>query len=275
MTTTAAAPATVPFDFFDVHVVRTAPVGGSMLRVTFAGAEGLVAGGRDQRVKLFLAQPGQDAVVVPRGPDWWPRWREMDPAVRAVMRSYTVCGQRRDPGELDIDFALHGTGGPASRWAAGARPGDRAVLLGPTGADNAGIDFRPPADAGWVLLGADTTAVPALAGILSWLPAGTEVHAFLHVPCAADVRVLPTAADARLTWRTGEPGGLVDAVSDARLPDGPGYAWIAGESAAVRALRRHLVGERGFDRSRVTFTGYWRRGACEEDLLREAVAAGA
>jgi hypothetical protein len=45
----------------------------------------------------------------------------------------------------------------------------------------------------------------------------------------------------------------------------------------VRGLRRHLVGTgpdgRGFDRRRVTFTGYWRRGASEEELLAEFVAA--
>ena len=38
------------------------------------------------------------------------------------------------------------------------------------------------------------------------------------------------------------------------------YAWIAGESKVVTGLRRHLVDELGFDRSRVAFMGYWRRG---------------
>lgn len=38
------------------------------------------------------------------------------------------------------------------------------------------------------------------------------------------------------------------------------YAWIAGESKVVTGLRRHLVGELGFDRSQVAFMGYWRRG---------------
>ncbi|PSK65606.1 hypothetical protein B0E53_02461 [Micromonospora sp. MH33] len=41
----------------------------------------------------------------------------------------------------------------------------------------------------------------------------------------------------------------------------------------VRAVRRHLVGERGLDRRRVTFAGYWRRGASEEDLRAEAASA--
>jgi NADPH-dependent ferric siderophore reductase len=38
------------------------------------------------------------------------------------------------------------------------------------------------------------------------------------------------------------------------------YAWIAGESWAVRSLRRALVGELGLERSQVAFMGYWRRG---------------
>ena len=38
------------------------------------------------------------------------------------------------------------------------------------------------------------------------------------------------------------------------------YAWIAGESAVVTGLRRHLVRGLGMDRSQVAFMGYWRRG---------------
>ena len=41
------------------------------------------------------------------------------------------------------------------------------------------------------------------------------------------------------------------------------YAWLAGEAAAVRALRRHLVAERGVDRRSVAFMGYWRLGRAE------------
>jgi NADPH-dependent ferric siderophore reductase len=41
------------------------------------------------------------------------------------------------------------------------------------------------------------------------------------------------------------------------------YAWIAGESAAVKTLRRLLVRDHGIDRSRVAFMGYWRLGRSE------------
>ncbi|MGO4420714.1 siderophore-interacting protein, partial [Streptomyces sp. MCAF7] len=127
------SPASVPFRFFDVRVVRTQVLGPSMVRITFGGdtLEDFASGGRDQRFKLFLPHPHQDAPIVPveAGEEWFPVWRAMDPAVRAVMRSYTVREQRREPEEVDVDFALHGAdptgadasggpaGGPASRWA--------------------------------------------------------------------------------------------------------------------------------------------------------------
>jgi NADPH-dependent ferric siderophore reductase len=41
------------------------------------------------------------------------------------------------------------------------------------------------------------------------------------------------------------------------------YAWIAGEAATVKALRRHLVSDFGLDRAHVAFMGYWRRGRSE------------
>jgi NADPH-dependent ferric siderophore reductase len=38
------------------------------------------------------------------------------------------------------------------------------------------------------------------------------------------------------------------------------YAWIAGESWLVKALRRSLVTELGLERAQVAFMGYWREG---------------
>lgn len=293
--TSTTATSTVPFAFFDVQVVRVRPLGRSMVRITFGGP-GLArfaSGGRDQRFKLFLPHPGQDAPVVPTeaGEDWFPQWRALDPAERGIMRSYTVRAQRltaEGAAEVDVDFALHGahagdtaSGGPAARWAAHARPGDRAVLLGPVEPDNAGVDFRPPAGTEWVLLTADETALPAVAGILEALPEGTEARVWIEVPHPEDIQQLTTAANAEITWLVREGDGaprtglVLDAVRAAGLPEGTPYAWIAGEAGTVRALRRHLVGDRGFDRKAITFTGYWRKGATEEQLVEEALSGTA
>ncbi|MFE6777298.1 siderophore-interacting protein [Streptomyces sp. NPDC057702] len=301
--------ANTPYSFFDLRVVRAQRLSPSFVRITFGGEElaPFVNGGRDQRLKLFLPQPGQDAPVVPRSTDlsWYPEWRAMDPAVRGIMRTYTVREHRRDPDEVDIDFALHGDTGPASRWAAAARPGDRATLLGPTAEDNGGVDFQPPGlgdvpattaqgtprpATTWTLITADETALPAVASILTWLPPGTPAKVWIEVQHAEDRQALPTKADADITWLVRDelppttPTDLdapahgrrtLDAVRAAKLPDGTPYAWIAGESSTVRALRRHLVGERGFDRKAVKFTGYWRLGATEDQLLEQEAAEAA
>ncbi|MFG2308504.1 siderophore-interacting protein [Streptomyces sp. NPDC048566] len=283
MTTAVAA----PFRFFSLRVVTTRRLGPSLVRVTFGGPDldRFRSEGRDQSLSLFLPHPGQSepAVPVDRGDGWWQAWRELPDDVRAVMRSYTLRALRRTPGgptEIDIDFVLHGTepgsavpAGPASRWASRARPGDRVVLLGPAVADNRAIRFRPPSGTDLVVLWGDETALPAVCAILSSLPAGLPVHAWLEVGHPGDVREPVTAADARITWRVrdGRAGpdsaATLDALRAARLPAATApYAWVAGEAGRVRDVRRHLVRERGLDRRRVTFVGYWRQGLTEEQL---------
>ncbi|MBP2582318.1 NADPH-dependent ferric siderophore reductase [Streptomyces sp. PvR006] len=274
-------PETAPFQFFRLRVDRTRRLGPSLVRVTFTGEElkNFAAGGRDQSLSLFLPHPGQDAPVLPPldDPDMYAvlgAWRAMPEDVRAVMRSYTVREQRTEPehseNAVDIDFAIHEDGGPACRWASRATPGDRVVVLGPAIAENTAVRFRLPEDADSVLIWADETALPAASAILEWLPAGIRAQVFLEVPYSGDRTDLATRADATVTWLVREEGApsAVEAVRGAELPGEAPYVWIAGESGAVKALRRHFVRDRELDRRRVTFVGYWRKGL-SEDALRE------
>ncbi|MFF2516642.1 siderophore-interacting protein [Streptomyces sp. NPDC058086] len=295
MTTAVAA----PFRFFSLQVVRTRRLGPSLVRITFAGDDlvAFASHGRDQSLSLFLPHPGQTEPAVPyelgwgsprsseaeSGGGWWQGWRELPDDVRAVMRSYTLRalrpGARGRTSEIDIDFVLHGVepdaevpAGPASQWASRAAAGDRVVLLGPAVEDNRAIRFRPPADTDLVVLWADETALPAASAILESLPAGTRVRAWLEVQHSEDIQDLLVTAEAEITWLVRDDGApmAVDAVRAARLPatESP-YAWIAGESGCVKEMRRHLVRERGIDRRRVTFVGYWRRGLTEEQLREQ------
>ncbi|RSN48453.1 NADPH-dependent ferric siderophore reductase [Streptomyces sp. WAC 04229] len=285
MTTAVAA----PFRFFSLQVARTRRLGPSLTRVTFTGDDlsAFHSDGRDQSLSLFLPHPGQSEPAVPleQGDNWWQAWRELPDDVRAVMRSYTLRALRRDADgdtvEIDVDFVLHGVepgaafeAGPAARWAAAATAGDRVLLLGPAIADNRAIRFRPPEDTDLVAIWGDETAVPAACAIVESLPAGTRARVWLEVPHAEDVQDLTTAADAEITWlvrdAAGGPEATLTTLRDARLPDaGHPYVWIAGESGCVKALRRHFVRERGVDRRRVTFVGYWRQGLTEEQLREQ------
>ncbi|MCL8012844.1 siderophore-interacting protein [Streptomyces sp. AS02] len=269
MTTAVAA----PFRFFSLQVIRTRRLGPSLVRVTFGGddLQYFFSDGRDQSLSLFLPHPHQSEPRVPLelGDGWWQGWRELPDDVRAVMRSYTLRALRRDPDEVDIDFVLHTPAGPASEWASRAATGDRVLLLGPAIADNRAIRFRPPEDTDLVVIWGDETAVPAVSAILESLPAGTRARVWLEVHDAGDIQDLVTEADAEITWLVQEEA--VGAIRAAQLPpaDHP-YVWIAGESGSVKALRRHFVQERGVDRRRVTFVGYWRQGLSEEQLREQS-----
>ncbi|MCX4860037.1 siderophore-interacting protein [Streptomyces canus] len=273
MTTAVAA----PFRFFSLQVVRTRRLGPSLVRVSFTGEDlrHFFSDGRDQSLSLFLPAEGrtEPGVPVELGDGWWQAWRELPDDVRAVMRSYTLRSLRRNPDEIDIDFVLHEPAGPASAWAARACAGDKVQLLGPAVADNRAIRFRPPEDTDLVLLWGDETALPAVSAILEALPAGQRARVWLEVRDAGDIQDLATEADAEITWLVAEETGAacsptaLGALRDARLPDAERpYAWIAGESGCVKELRRHFVRERGIDRRRVTFVGYWRQGMTEEQL---------
>lgn len=289
--------APAPYQFFTVEVLRTERITPAMARVVLGGADlaRMATAGRDQRVKLFLPHPGQDEPVMPDTgrADWYDAWRELDPDLRGIMRTYTVRELTRDPHELVIDFALHGDGGngtgagtgtragagnsagddgaesgPASRWARTARPGDRIAVLAPVDEENSAYGFRPPDGTDWILLTADESAIPAIAGILESLPPGMPARVWIEIHDPADRQDLPTKADAEITWLVANTSpATTDAVRSATLPEGTPYAWVAGESATVKAVRRHLVRERGFDRKAVKFSGYWRRGTSEDHLL--------
>lgn len=164
-----------------------------------------------------------------------------------------------------------------------------------------GIDFVPPAVTESILLAGDETAAPAIAVILEQLPPHARGVVVLEVPHPADVHYLPTHPG--FEYRVGARASaerhsyLVPAVEDAAellAPEGRGaeveevdidhdilwevprtakggaalkraalYSWLAGEAGAIKALRRHLVSERGVDRRAVAFMGYWRLGRAE------------
>ncbi|GHH83135.1 siderophore-interacting protein [Streptomyces sulfonofaciens] len=236
---------------YTVRAQRPAPGGGTEIDIDFA----------------LHGQAGHPpAAQGPQGPTAHEPHEPHDRATHAPHRPHGPTAHHRSP-------AL--PHGPAARWAARARPGDRALVLGPVVEDNSGVRFRPPAGTDLVVLYADETALPALAAILESLPAGLPVRAWCEVADAADVQELPTAADARITWLVRGRGAptAAEAVGAAPLPacTAP-YAWVAGESGQVKAVRGHLVTERGFDRGRVTFVGYWRRGLSEEQLRARARA---
>jgi NADPH-dependent ferric siderophore reductase len=259
--------------------------------------------GFDQRIKLIPPLEDSGFEHMPAGPDWYTQWRELPDERRNPIRTYTVRGVRQHLREVDVDMVLHGVSGPASRWAVNAVPGSKALLMGPNadfGGVSGGIDFHPPVNTRRILLGGDETAVPAIASILANLPADAVGEAVLEVPEAGDRLEITVPAGFRVTWLARDGAahgtGLIPEIEAAaqrllgdcttavaadledidvdqdmlwEVPDGTEktidgfYAWLAGEAAVIKTLRRHLVTGCGVDRRAVAFMGYWRLGKAE------------
>lgn len=241
------------------RVVRTTRIAPHMSRITFTSPEfgRFEHQGHDQVVRMFFPRPGQREPVIPDTGDWWEAYQAIPEDVRPALRNYTVRRFDAGAGELDVDFVLHGDEGPASAWALGAAPGDVVGVCHDT------ASARAPEDTAWQLLVADETGLPALGVLLEELPAGTRAVVLVEVGGPEDRIELPTRGDAVVTWlhRGDVPAGRSDvvirALRAAELPEGPVYAWVAGESGMVKEVRRHLVRERGVDKKRVEFCGYW------------------
>lgn len=253
----------------------------------------------DQRIKLFFPAPDGSPSQLPHPGDWRKALRQLDTPQRPAMRTYTIRALRTEACELDVDFVLHGVNGPASAWATNARIGDRLQMVVPNLAytqDPGGYEWQPPAGIQHVLLIGDETAIPAIAGILEQLadlPDTPRVQAFIEVPHEADCIALHCAPGTQLNWlprnvlqsaqgeamlhaarelaslpAPGQPGRALEDIDLeqqilwelAKPANNEFYAWVAGESATVMAIRRHLINERRLDRNNLTLMGYWRLG---------------
>jgi NADPH-dependent ferric siderophore reductase len=190
-------------------------------------------------------------------------------------RRYTV--RAWDPAAhlLTIDFVVHGDAGVAGPWAATAEPGDVLVFTGPSGA------YRPAPTSDWHLMVGDESALPAIAASLESLPPGAQVRVRLVCDGPAHEIALPTGADVDLRWlhRSGGPEDaelLVDAVRGLEFLPGRPFGFVHGEADEIRAVRHHLLHDRGLTRADLSCSPYWRRTMTDEEwrqVKRDFVAA--
>jgi NADPH-dependent ferric siderophore reductase len=228
-----------------------------MARVTLGGdLAGFVSASYDDHVKVFFPLPGRDAPTIPEpGPDG----QVPADAERSPGRDYTP--RRYDAAQLVIDFALHDAG-PATHWAAQAAAGQQLSIGGPRGSFVVTDDFD------WYLFVGDETALPAIGRRLEELRPGARAIVVGAVAGRDEEQTFESRADVETVWvhrplsRATDPAPLLGAVRALDLPkSGDGYCWAAGESETAKLLRRHLIDDRGHEKTWVKAAGYWKRGA--------------
>lgn len=256
-------------------VLRTQRLSPHWMRVTLGGGEisQFRTMGYDQWFRIFLPLGGDEGLErLPAKANklfGYLRYLRIPDGVRPVMRNYTVRAYRpateTTDAEIDVDFVLHGsaedgTAGPASRWAETCEPGESVVII------DEGLAFNPERGVDRVVLVADETGLPAIAGICAALPADASGLAIVEVPSAEDALEFEHPAAITVRWVVREhgvkPGTLaLQALREAALPAAPFHAYLVGEQALPTDGRRHLVTERGVSKDHVSFCGYWRVGA--------------
>ena len=148
-----------------------------------------------------------------------------------------------------------------ARGPRAARPGDHLQLTGPGGG------YAPDPAADWHLMIGDASVLPAIAASLERVPTGLPVHVLMLVAGADDELPLATPGELHLRWlydpsSAAEP--LLDVLRDLPFPEGEPHAFVHGEADLVRAARRHLLAERGLERTNLSASGYWKRARTEE-----------
>ncbi|MDG4862336.1 siderophore-interacting protein [Streptomyces sp. T-3] len=256
-----------------LHVLRSKRLSPHFMRVTLG--RGDIARfrpmGYDQWFRLFLPAGEGSLDRIPERLTTLSYFKLLAAAedARPILRNYTVRAHRPDGPEgpeLDVDFVLHGSesdphAGPAATWARTCAEGDAVVLL------DEGIAFSPPEGVRQVLLVADESGLPALAGVLASLPADFTGRAVVEVPSAEDRQELEGPPGIEVLWadRADAPESAVPgaaalaAACTVPLPEGPCYGWVVGESGLATRLRRHWVGQ-GVPKDHIMFCGYWKAG---------------
>lgn len=185
------------------------------------------------------------------------------PEHRPLGRRYTIRSWDPDAKRVTIDFVVHGDVGMAGRWANHAQPGDRLQFVGPSGG------YAPAPDADWYLMVGDESALPAIAASLERLPAGATALVITVVDDAANELPLDSPGDVTVRWvhRDDDPIDhdlLLAAVGAADFPAGTPDVFVHGEAAEVRAVRKHLIADRGLSRDGTSISPYWRRNYDDE-----------
>jgi NADPH-dependent ferric siderophore reductase len=200
-------------------------------------------------VRLVLGGPGLAEFTSTGIPD---EWVALTIPGQFQTRYYTV--RAWDGAELSLDIVVH-EHGLVTEWASTDCVGEAVTISEPKGS------FTMPDDAAWLLLVGDLTALPAVARIMETV--SVPVTAWVETPDEPIRAYVDGQKSAQVSWST-PPSGVETATSEIVTsidwPGGSGYFWMAGESAQMRAIRKHLMRERQLPTAAYDVMGYWRGG---------------
>lgn len=229
-----------------LEVLRKSLVTPHMLRVTLGGPglEGFPGDSVGGYIKLRLAEPDSEAD-------------------KPVVRTYTVRHYDAALKELDVDFVVHESEGPAVSWAQSCEPGD-VIKVGGPGPKKA-VDLA----ADWFLLVGDMSALPAISANIESLGPDAKGYALLEIIDEADKQSLDLPNNLHVEWIVNpeperENSVLVDRAKSLPWLPGRPYIWVAGEFSQSLAIRAFMKSDRDVTREHMYASSYWQIGQTED-----------
>jgi NADPH-dependent ferric siderophore reductase len=217
-----------------------------MLRVTLGGPglNGFPDDSDGGYIKLRLAEP--DGV-----------------AGKPLVRTYTVRHYDVEACEIDVDFVIHDSDGPAANWAQSCEPGDKIKVGGP------GPKKLLDSSADWFLLVGDMSALPAISANIERMEPDAKGYALLEIIDEDDKQELDFPQNLQVEWIVNsnpeqENSVLLDRVKALHWLPGRPYVWVAGEFSQSLAIRSLLKSERNVTREQMYASSYWQIGQTED-----------
>jgi len=127
------------------------------------------------------------------------------------------------------------------------------------------VDFT----ADWFLFVGDMSSLPAIGANIERLPADARGYAVLEIIHEDDCQSLPFPEGVKVQWVVNAaPNTPCSAIQAAvtSLPwlEGRPAVWAAGESGAIKALRRYFKVDRDVPKTDLYTSGYWQIGLTED-----------
>ena len=217
-----------------------------MLRVTLGGPglDGFPDDSDGGYIKLRVAEPDGEAG-------------------KPLVRTYTVRHYDAEARELDVDFVIHESDGPAADWAVTCKPGDEIKVGGP--GPKKLLDFS----ADWFLLVGDMSALPAISANIERMEPDAKGYVLLEIIDEGDKQELDFPQNLEVEWIVNsnperENSVLLDRVKALQWLQGRPSVWVAGEFSQSLAIRTFMKAERDVTRDQMYASSYWQIGQTED-----------
>ncbi|WP_085902033.1 siderophore-interacting protein [Kiloniella majae] len=246
-----------PANFRTVAVVKRTILNEGMLRLTLAGND----------LSLFEEGGLHFRLLLPKNPNRTPVWpiRLTSGKVQfpegddeLYNRVYTARYVRTELGELDFDLVRH-KGGVAADWAESVAEGAIVGIMGPGGGGYI--------NNGWLLMGGDETALPAISRILEQCSSDVKGQVYLSVRKSDYQADLQKPDGIEVFWLPdNDSNQLASSIIETVLPDNEDiYVWFGGEQKDARAIRKVLKSDWKLKPDQFYCAAYW-----QNDIRSEA-----